>query len=124
MNVKAIKTQTDYEDALKRVDALMCNAKPDTAAGDELEVLLILIEAYESKHYPINEPDPIEAIKFRMEQMGLKQKDLTGILGDRAVVSKILNGKRKLTADMIKSLHDNLKIPFESLFLARQRVTL
>ncbi|MCK9257180.1 MAG: DNA-binding protein [Sulfurospirillaceae bacterium] len=113
--IKPIRNETDYEAALKRVDELM-NAAPNTPEMDELEVLVTLVQSYEDKHYFLDAPDPISAIKFRMEQEGLQQKDLISIIGDKAVVSKVLSGQRKLTAQMIKNLHEQLNIPFESLF--------
>jgi len=115
MNIKPIRTQEDYETTLKRVDSLM-DAIPNTKEFDELEVLVTLIESFEEKHYFIDAPNPIKAIKFRMEQENLQQKDLIPIIGDKAVVSKVLSGQRKLTVDMIKRLNEQLKIPFESLF--------
>lgn len=113
--IKPIKNEVDYEIALKRIDKLI-NAIPNTPEMDELEVLSTLVQSYEQEHYFIEAPDPISAIKFRMEQEGLQQKDLIAIIGDRAVVSKVLSGQRKLTVQMIKNLHEQLKIPFESLF--------
>ncbi len=115
MNIKPIRTNDDYENTLNRIDELM-NAVPNTSEFDELDILSTLIEVYEEKHYKIEAPNPIEAIKFRMEQEGLKQKDLVSALGDETRVSKILNGQRALTVDMIKKLHEQFKIPFESLF--------
>ncbi|PNV83202.1 MAG: DNA-binding protein [Sulfurimonas sp.] len=115
MNIKPIKNEQDYESALQRVEVLM-DAVPDSEEFDELEVLTTLIEAYEAKHYKIDAPDPISAIKFRMEQENLKQKDLAAALGDETRVSKILSGQRELTVTMIRNLHEQFKIPFESLF--------
>ena len=115
MNIKPIKNEQDYESALQRVDVLM-DAMPESEEFDELEVLTTLIEAYETKHYKIDAPDPISAIKFRMEQENLKQKDLAAALGDETRVSKILSGQRELTVTMIRNLHEQFKIPFESLF--------
>ena len=114
MNIKPIKSEKDYQNALKRLDSLM-DAKVNTNEGDELEILGLLIEKYEEKNYPIDTPDPIEAIKFRMEQMGYKQKDLAVIIGYKGRVSEILNRKRKLTLDMIRKLHNALHIPLEAL---------
>ncbi len=116
MNIKPIKNEKDYEDALNLIDKLM-DAKPNTDEMDELEVLTTLVEAYEEQHYRIDAPDPIEAIKFRMEQEGLKQKDLVSIVGSKSRVSEVLNRKRKLTIEMIRNLHKQLHIPVESLFL-------
>lgn len=115
MNIKPIRTQTDYEQALQRLDSLM-DAQTGTLEFDELEILSLLVENYELKHYAINLPDPISAIKFRMDQENLQQKDLIPILGDRSIVSKVLNGQRGLTVNMIKNLHTKLNIPFENLF--------
>lgn len=115
MNIKPIKNEQDYESALQRVDVLM-DAVPNSEEFDELEVLTTLIEAYDAKHYKIDAPDPISAIKFRMEQENLKQKDLAAALGDETRVSKILSGQRELTVTMIRNLHEQFKIPFESLF--------
>lgn len=115
MNIKPIKNEQDYESALKRIEVLM-DAMPNSEEFDELEVLTTLIEAYETKYYKIDAPDPISAIKFRMEQENLKQKDLAAALGDETRVSKILSGQRELTVTMIRNLHEQFKIPFESLF--------
>jgi len=116
MNIRPIKTQEDYESTLSQIESLM-DAKPNTPQIDKLEVLTTLVEAYEAQHYVIDAPDPIEAIKFRMEQEGLKQKDLVSIVGSKSRVSEILNKKRKLTIEMIRNLHKQLHIPVESLFL-------
>ena len=116
MNIKPIKSEEDYTATLIQIEKLM-NAKPNTPQMDELEILTTLVEAYEAQHYAIDAPDPIEAIKFRMEQEGLKQKDLVSIVGSKSRVSEILNRKRKLTIEMIRSLHKQLHIPIESLFL-------
>ena len=110
MNIKVIKTETEYQEALERLEVIF-DAKLGTNEGDELEVLSILIEQYEKVHYPIDLPDPIEAIKFRMEQLGLQQKDLAEIIGFKSRVSEIMNYKRKLTLEMIRSLHKSLSIP-------------
>jgi len=116
MNIKPIKSEEDYAATLSQIEKLM-DAKPNTPQMDELEVLTTLVEAYEAQHYVIDTPDPIEAIKFRMEQEGLKQKDLVNIVGSKSRVSEILNRKRKLTIEMIRNLHKQLHIPIESLFL-------
>lgn len=115
MNITPVRTQNDYNKALKRIDKLM-DAEPNTKEFDELDILVTLVAVYEEKHYKIDAPDPISAIKFRMEQEGLKQKDLVSALGDETRVSKILKGERKLTVEMIQKLHYQFKIPFESLF--------
>ncbi len=114
MTIKPIKTERDYQNALKQIEKLW-DAKPNTAKGDRLEVLVTLVEAYEEKHHKIEPPDAIEAIKFRMEQFGLKQSDLAKFLGGRSRVSEVLNRKRKLTVDMMRSLRKHLDIPPESL---------
>lgn len=114
MTIKPIKTERDYRNALKQIEKLW-DAKANTSKGDRLEVLITLVEAYEQKHYKIEPPDAIEAIKFRMEQLGLKQSDLAKYLGGRSRASEVLNRKRKLTIDMMRSLHKHLDIPAESL---------
>lgn len=114
MYIKAIKTEQDYNKALKRLEQIF-HAEIDTLEGDEAEVLSILIEKYEDEHYPIGMPDPIEAIKFRMEQMGMNQKDLAEVVGFTSRVSEILNRKRKLTLNMIRKLSTTLHIPTEVL---------
>ena len=114
MNIFPIRTEDDYDAVLKRIDQLM-NAELGTPEGDELDILVTLVEAYEAKHYPIPACDPIEAIKFRMEQMGLVAKDLTSIIGSRSKVSEVLNRKRQLSISMIRNLHAQLHLPFESL---------
>jgi len=114
MTVKPIKNEEDYQNALNRLEIIF-DAKKDTIEGDELEILSLIIDNYENEHIPIEMPDPIEAIKFRMEQMGLKQKDLAEIMGFKSRVSEIMNKKRKLTLDMIRKLHAALHIPTEVL---------
>ena len=110
MNIHPIKTEKDYKKALKRLEQIF-DAKQGTKEGDELEILSILIEKYENENFPIDLPDPIEAIKFRMEQLGLKQTDLAEVIGFKSRVSEILNKKRKLTLEMIRRLNEYLKIP-------------
>jgi HTH-type transcriptional regulator/antitoxin HigA len=110
MLIKPIKTKKDYQAALKRLETIF-DAQPGTTEGDELEVLGILIDKYEQEHYPIDFPDPIEAIKFRMEQMGYSQSDLARMVGLKSRASEILNKKRKLTLEMIRQLHQALGIP-------------
>ncbi|PBQ34582.1 transcriptional regulator [Sphingobacteriaceae bacterium] len=117
MNIKPIKTEKDYQKALTRLEEIF-DARPGTSEGDELDILALLIERYEDEHYPIEAPDPIEAIKFRMEQMGYKQKDLEKIIGYKGHVSEILNKKRKLTLEMIRNLHEKLNIPLNALIQA------
>lgn len=114
MNIRPIHTEADYESALVRIDTLM-DATPDSPDSDELDILAMLVEAYEAKHYPIGPADPIEAIKFRMDQMGLEPKDLTTIIGSRSKVSEVLNHKRPLSLNMIRNLHDKLNVPLETL---------
>ena len=114
MNIAPIKSTRNYERALSRIEHLM-DSKPGTKAGDELDVLTTLVEAYEAKHYAICPPDPIEAIKFRMDQLGIARKDLETMLGGRGRVSEILSGKRGLSLEMIRRLHRTLRIPLESL---------
>ena len=114
MTIKPIKTKVDYNNALKDISKLM-NAKPKSPQADELEILTVLVEDYERKHFPIDPPDPIEAIKFRMEQMDLSRKDLEPCIGSRSRVSEILNHKRELTINMIRALHNKLGIPVEAL---------
>lgn len=114
MNIKPIKSEKDYKQAMERL-AFIFDAKKGSKDGDELEILSILIEKYENEHFPIGYPDPIEAIKFRMEQMGLKQKDLADAVGFTSRVSEILTKKRKLTVEMIRNLSLKLNIPTEIL---------
>jgi HTH-type transcriptional regulator/antitoxin HigA len=114
MNIHPIKNEADYEHSLARIMELM-NAKEDSPEGDELDILGTLVEAYEAKHIPINKPNPIEVIRFRMEQYGLKDKDLTPYLGHSGRVSEVLNYRRKLTLSMIRKLHTGLKISTEIL---------
>jgi HTH-type transcriptional regulator/antitoxin HigA len=114
MKLKPINTEKDYQKAMVRL-AILFDAKKGTAEGEELEILAILIDKYETEKFPINLPDPISAISFRMEQMGLKQKDLEPMIGFKSRVSEIMNKKRKLTLSMIRNLSTNLKIPAEVL---------
>ena len=114
MDIKPIKTEQDYNDSIIRIEELW-GAKIDTPEGDELDLLVTLVESYEMKHYPIAPPDPIDAIKFRMEQMGITKVDMEKYLGSQSRVSEILNRKRGLTLKMVKSLYVGLKIPTEIL---------
>lgn len=114
MEIKPIRNEADYKNALERLEVIF-DAKRGTKEGDELEILSILIDNYESENFPIKMPDPISAINFRMEQMGLKQKDLVEMIGYKSRVSEIMNKKRKLTLDMIRKLNASLKIPTEVL---------
>jgi HTH-type transcriptional regulator / antitoxin HigA len=114
MNIQPIHSDADLERAFARLEVLW-NAAEGTPEADELEVLSILIEKYEDEHYSIGPSDPIEAIKFRMEQQGLTPRDLEAYIGSSGRVSEVLNRKRKLSLRMIKRLHDGLNIPYESL---------
>jgi HTH-type transcriptional regulator/antitoxin HigA len=114
MNIKPIKTKTGYRKALKVIESLM-TAKANTPAGDQLDVLVTLVEAYERKHFPLDLPDAVEAIKFRMEQSGLTVKDLEPVIGRSNRVYEVLSRKRALTLRMIKGLHVRFGIPAESL---------
>lgn len=114
MNIKPIRNEKDYQNAVNRLEEIF-DAKRGTEEGDELEILSILIDNYEDEHFPIEMPDPIEAIKFRMEQMGMKQKDLEEVFGFKSRVSEILNKKRKLTLEMVRNLNTKLHIPTEVL---------
>ena len=114
MKIKPLRTESDYEAALKEIERLF-NVKPGTAEADRLEVLITLTEAYEEKHYAIPLPDPIEAILYHMESRGLSRRDLEPFIGSRARVSEVLNRKRPLTMEMIRSLHDGLGISAEVL---------
>ena len=109
MDIKPIKTEKDYNKALERLDVIF-DALPNSKEGDEAEILSLLIENYEDQYYPIAAPDPIEAIKIRMEEMEIKQKDLVGIIGGKSRVSEILNKKKRLTVDMIRNLEKMLHI--------------
>jgi len=117
MKLKPIKTEQDYFQALERLE-LIFDAKPGTKEGDELEILGILLEKYEDEHFPIELPDPIEAIKFRMEQLDFSQNDLAEVIGLKSRASEILNKKRKLSLDMIRKLTEKLHIPSEVLIQA------
>ena len=112
--VKPIRTKRDYEAALKEVERLW-GAKSGTRDGDRLDVLATLIDAYEAEHYPMDPPDPIEAIKFRMEQQGLTRRDLEEIIGTRTRIAEVLNRKRGLSVGMIRRLHERLGISAEVL---------
>lgn len=114
MEIKVIKTEEDYNSALKRLEEIF-DAPVNSPEGDEAELLTVLIEKYEEEHYPIEAPDPIEAIRFRMEQMNMKKKDLAEVLGYKSRVSEILSRKRKLSLKMIRQLHKKLRIPYDSL---------
>jgi HTH-type transcriptional regulator / antitoxin HigA len=114
MEIKPIKNERDYRKTLKQIDDLM-NARANSAEGDRLDVLVTLVEVWEEKHWPIDLPDPIEAILFAMEQRGLSRRDLEPFIGSRARVAEVLNHKRPLTLTMIRRLHQGLGIPAEVL---------
>lgn len=120
MDIRPIKTETDYRETLREIDTLM-TAELGTAAGDRLDVLVTLIEAYERKHFPMDLPDAVEAIKFRMEQQGLTVDDLVPAIGRKNRIYEILAGKRPLTVRMIRALNQSFNIPAESLL--NQRVS-
>jgi HTH-type transcriptional regulator / antitoxin HigA len=114
MDIRPIKTEADYEFSLEEVEKLW-GAPENSKEGEKLDILLILVGDYEDKHYPIAPPDPIDAIKFRMEQSGLTRKDLEPYLGSRGRISEIFSKKRELSLNMIRKLHHHLHIPLESL---------
>jgi len=114
MKIRPIKTESDYQDALKRLEKIF-DAPIGTKDSDEADILGLMIDDYEKKYYPIEAPDPIEAIKIRMEEMRLKQVDLIGVIGGRSRVSEILNRKRKLTLEMIRNLTMRLNLSPELL---------
>src|SRR5436305_14981780 len=120
IEVRPIRTKRDYEAALKDVERLW-GAKGGTPEGDRLDVLATLIDAYETEHYPMDPPDPVEAIKFRMEQQGLTRKDLEPLIGTRTRVSEVLNRKRNLSIGMIRRLHLELGIPADVLIRPTRR---
>ena len=114
MKPKLIKTETEHKKALARIDQLM-DARPGTPEGNELELLAALVELYEDEAYPIDEPDPVDAIRFRMEQQGLKPRDLVPYIGSRSKVSEVLSGHRGLSLRMIRGLSTGLGIPADIL---------
>jgi HTH-type transcriptional regulator/antitoxin HigA len=118
--IKPIRTEADYDAALAEIDTLM-DAEPGSAEGDRLDILVMLVEAYEAQHWRIDPPDPIEAIKLRMQQRGLTRQDLEKVLGSKSRVSEVLNRKRPLTLEMIRRLHDLWGIPAESLIQSTTR---
>jgi len=122
MNIKPIKTKRDHQAALKRIEALW-DANPKTPEGDELDILATLVSSYEGSLFPIDKPMPIEAVKFRMDQMGLEDEDLKPYIGARSKVSEVLNLKRSLSLPMIRKLSEGLKIPAESLIQEYPTVT-
>lgn len=128
MKAKIIKTKQEYNAASERIYSLINSTEKvietDSQEGEELELLSLLVEKYEKEHYPIEAPNPIEAIKFRMEQMNLKQTDIAPLFGGKTRVSEVLNGKRPLTLKMITLLHKYLGIPLESLISGNKDVKL
>jgi len=109
MKLKPIKSEKDYRNALERLEVIF-DSPIDTKEGDEAEILSLLIDNYENEHYPIEAPDPIEAIKIRMEELNMRQKDLIGIIGGKSRVSEVLNRKKRLTVDMVRDLERILQI--------------
>jgi HTH-type transcriptional regulator/antitoxin HigA len=114
MDIRPIKTEEDYEKSLEIIEKYWGSSE-NSKEGEKLDILLVLVEDYENKYYPISAPDPIDAIRFRMEQLGLRRKDLEPFIGSRGRVSEIFSKKRTLSLKMIKKLHNNLNIPLESL---------
>jgi len=114
MNIKPLKTEQDYDDALARINQLM-DSESGSPEGDELDVLSVLVEKYEDLNYPVEAPNPIEAIRFKMEQFGLKDKDLVEYIGQSGRVSEVMSYKRKLTLTMIRNLEKGLNISAKSL---------
>ena len=114
MTLKLIKTEKDYQTSLARLDEIF-DAKVGSIESDEADILALLIDEYENKHYPIEAPDPIEAIKIRMKELDIKQKDLVGIIGGKSRVSEILNKRKKLTIDMVRSLAERLNLSVQIL---------
>ena len=120
MAIQPIRTGADHADAIARIEALW-DAQPGTPEHDEIEVLSVLVSAYEDAQWPILPPDPIDAIKFHMEQNGYKQKDLAGVIGSISRASEVLNRRRPLTVEMIKAIHRAWSIPLESLIGTEDR---
>lgn len=120
MDIKPIREEADYERALRRVEELW-NASESSTESDELEILATLIEAYEREHYPVELPHPIEAIKFRLEQKGKDSRALIGVIGQRTRVYEVMQGKRSLSLNMIRNLHEKLHIPAEVLIQSARR---
>jgi HTH-type transcriptional regulator / antitoxin HigA len=112
MKPKIIKSEAEYQTTLKRIEKIF-DAKPGTDKGDELELLVLLVEIYEEQVYPINPPDPIAALRFRMEQEGLKPKDLVPYIGSKSKVSEVLSGRRSLSLTMMRKLVSGLQLPAE-----------
>jgi len=128
MKTKVLKTEQEYNEACERIYALINSTEkaiePDSPKGEELELLSLLVEKYEQEHYPIGAPNPIEAIRFRMEQMNLRQADVAPLFGGKTRVSEVLHGKRPLTLKMITLLNRYLGIPLESLVTGNKDVKL
>lgn len=122
MNIYPIHTETDYSTALNRIEEIF-DAKPGTPEGDELEILGILVDEFEKRHFPIDAPNPVEAVKFRMEQLGLSQRDLARLVGSRSRASEILSGKRTMSLRVIRVLNEKLNIPAEVLLQQEEPVT-
>jgi HTH-type transcriptional regulator / antitoxin HigA len=120
MDIKPIRAEADYERALRRVEELW-NSPEGSAESDELDILATLIEAYEQEHHPIELPDPIEAIKFRLEQKGIDSRALIGVIGQRTRVHEVMHGKRPLSLNMIRNLHEEFDIPAEVLIQPARR---
>lgn len=121
MAIQPIRTSADHDAALARIEALW-DANPGTPEHDEIEVLSILVAAYEDEHWPLLPPNPVDAIKFHMEQNGFRQKDLAGVIGSISRASEILNRRRPLTVEMIKAIHAAWSVPLESLIGAEEPV--
>ncbi len=119
MEIKPIRSEQDYEQALRRVERIW-GSPPGTVAGDELDVLATLVEAYERERYPIDLPDPIDAIKFRLEQTGKDVRALVGVIGQRTRVYEVMRGDRPLSLNMIRKLHQKLEIPADVLIQERR----
>ena len=117
MQIKPIKNERDYRRSMRLIESLM-DAKPNTPQGDALDILVTLVERWEERHYPIDPPDPVEAIRFAMEQRGLSRRDLEPYIGSRARVAEVLNHRRSLTLPMIRRLHSGLGIPADVLIRA------
>jgi HTH-type transcriptional regulator/antitoxin HigA len=121
VTIQPIRTSADHDDALARIEALW-DAKPGSPEHDELEVLSVLVSAYEDEHWPVLPPDPVEAIEFHMEQNGFRQKDLAGVIGSASRASEVLNRRRSLTIEMIKAIHSAWSVPLESLLGAEVQI--
>lgn len=122
MNIYPIHTEADYNTALNRIEEIF-DAKPGTSEGDELEILGILVDEFEKRHFPIDAPDPVEAVKFRMDQLGLTQSDLARLVGSKSRASEILSGKRTMSLRVIRLLNRKLNIPAEVLIQREEPIT-